>query len=98
MTQAELITAIQEKVRENDGREVAKADVEAVIKNFGAIVLEACQEEGAVTFPGVGKFTGKKQPARTRRNPATGGTVDVPEKVVGKFTFGSAAKRTINAD
>ena len=53
------------------------------------LVLEMFQEivrkEPTVSIYAFGKFWHKTIPAHTKRNPATGGTVSVPEKTVLRF-------------
>lgn len=50
-----------------------------------------------VNIRGFGKFTPSLSPATRRRNPQTGGTVDVPEKTAVRFAASKTLKERVNA-
>lgn len=74
MNQAELITAI------SDGTDFTKADAKAFIEVLGEVAQEQLAAGNEVTLSGIGKLKPKHRPARTGRNPKTGGPVDIPAK------------------
>jgi len=49
------------------------------------VARQVLDEDVAVTVIGLGTFSPSHRAARTGRNPATGGTVDIPAKIVIKF-------------
>lgn len=70
----------------------SKATVSAVVNQTLATIADEFQEGTVVALKDFGKFELKNRPARKARNPATGETVDVPAKIVPKFTFSAALK------
>lgn len=70
----------------------SKATVQAVINQTLATVADEFKAGTIVALKGFGKFELKNRPARKGRNPATGETIDVPAKIVPKFTFAAALK------
>jgi nucleoid DNA-binding protein len=84
MTKNELITALAE--RSGQDRKAAAATLDALV----GILTEVGSTQGKLTLTGFGTFKGKTRPAGTARNPATGGTVEVPEKKVLTFKASSA--------
>ncbi len=71
---------------------VSKATVQAVINQTLATVADEFKAGTIVALKDFGKFELKNRPARKGRNPATGETIDVPAKIVPKFTFAAALK------
>lgn len=72
-------------------------DVKAVLDAAQTVAYETMAKEDEVTiFEGL-KLSGVRKPSCVKRNPLTGGDVNVPEKVVPKAKFGVAAKRFVNA-
>jgi DNA-binding protein HU-beta len=68
-----------------------KASREAVNVVIGGI-LEGLLNEGKVSLVGFGTFELVKKPARTARNPKTGESIEVPEKMVPKFRASRSLK------
>lgn len=59
----------------------SKRDIEVFLSNFANLVKGEVYVKGnEIAIPGLGTFKRKDVPARTARNPATGGTVQVPAK------------------
>jgi DNA-binding protein HU-beta len=70
----------------------SKATVQAVINQTLATIADEFKAGTIVALKDFGKFELKNRPARKGRNPATGETIDVPAKIVPKFTFAAALK------
>ncbi len=89
MNKSELIQVIASTSGES------KAAVDRVLDKLGEIVgnLEPGEE---LTLPGIGKLKAFAKPARTARNPATGGTIDVPASVAIKLVASKALKDNLN--
>ena len=78
--------------------EKTQKEVREMLDAMQDVAFEAmanCEE--AKIFEGV-SFVGVQKEACQKRNPATGGMVDVPAKVVPKAKFGAAAKRAVNGE
>ncbi|MCD6470941.1 HU family DNA-binding protein [bacterium] len=87
MNKAELI----EKLAEKYGA-ASKAEAGRALEAFIDIVKNELKNGGEVAIAGFGTFKAKKRAARTARNPRTGETVQVPEKVVPVFKAGKGFK------
>jgi DNA-binding protein HU-beta len=71
----------------------AKAIVDAVFK----AVTEATVKGEEVSIPGFGKFKVQAKPARTGRNPATGGTIQIAASRKVAFQPAKQLKDSVNA-
>lgn len=90
MNKRELADAIADRV----GSKKAAADaVDAVLETIQATVAKG--EKVALT--GFGTFEKADREAREARNPATGGTIQVPAKSVPRFKAGKDFKTTVAA-
>lgn len=69
--------------------------VELVLNATLKTVMAAVAAGDKVALPGFGTFDSKTRAARTGRNPATGASLEIPEKVVPSFTFGKTFKDTV---
>ena len=56
---------------------------------------EETQTNGAFIFPGIGKLFLKKQKKRRSRNPAAGTSIQVPERILVKFSLFESCKKAI---
>ena len=83
----DLIKSVAEKLPM-----ASKATVQAVINQTLATIADEFKAGTVVALKDFGKFELKNRPARKGRNPATGETIDVPAKIVPKFTFAAALK------
>lgn len=70
--------------------ETNKKTAQAVLDSVLADIAQTTAECGEVRLKGFGTFKGAKQAARLCRNPKTGESVQVPERVAMKF---KAAKK-----
>ncbi len=76
MNKKELIEALEEASGQS------KAACEAVIEALPGVLLGSIKSGESTTLPGFVKVEAKKRDAREGRNPATGGTVQMPAKMV----------------
>jgi len=73
-------------------------DVKEVLETAQKVAYEAmAKQEEVKIFDGL-TLVGIKKDACVKRNPATGDTVDIPEKVVPKAKWGTVAKRVVNGE
>lgn len=89
MTKKDFINAVAK-----NGNMTKKSAEEAV-----AVVLETIMgtlaNGDSVNFFGFGKFSAVRQDACVKRNPKTGESVKVPEKLVPKFKYSGSFKKSI---
>lgn len=71
---------------------VKRSEVQNVLICFYNLIEGTLVDGGVFRFRGLGKFEVVDRAARTRRNPQTGGVVDVPAGVRVKFVRGSMIK------
>jgi len=79
MNKAELIEYIAEATS------LPKTDSKVVIDAVIQGIKDGLAKDGKVSLVGFGTFTAVTKAAREARNPRTGETVQVPERVVPKF-------------
>ncbi|PTX52509.1 DNA-binding protein HU-beta/DNA-binding protein HU-alpha [Gemmobacter caeni] len=84
MKKSELIASVAEKTGLN------RKQAGEVIDVLFAEVARGSADAGGVAIAGFGTFKVKTRPARSARNPATGATIEVPEKRVLNFKPSSA--------
>ena len=89
MNRTELVDAVGERLGD---RRTAAVAVEAVLD----AVTTALADGEKVSLFGFGVFEKVDRAARTARNPATGGTVEVPATAVPRFRPGQALKDAVN--
>ncbi|MEM9429835.1 MAG: HU family DNA-binding protein [Pseudomonadota bacterium] len=90
MTKTELVSALAEKT--GSGKAIANDMLGALAE----IVATEVARGGAVTVPGLGKFSCRERPARLVRNPATGEQVHKEADRVAKVTIAKALNDGIN--
>lgn len=86
MRKPELVNAVKERASLTNAQ--ANEAVTAVIDT----ILEAIANNDTVSIVGFGTFKAEHKDAREVRNPATGGTVTVPEHFAPKFSFADSVK------
>ena len=89
MNKQQLVDAVGERLGD---RKTAATAVEAVLST----VSGALADGERVSLFGFGVFEKVDRPARTARNPSTGGTVQVPATSVPRFRAGQALKDAVN--
>lgn len=64
---------------------ITKRAAGEIVTNLFNRITSALDDGQEVTIHGFGKFSTKKRAARTGRNPATGESIDIPERWSAKF-------------
>jgi integration host factor subunit beta len=72
------------------------ADVETIVSTIFEQITLALAQGSRVELRGFGAFTIKQRDARTGRNPRTGESVQVEEKVVPFFKAGKELRERVN--
>jgi DNA-binding protein HU-beta len=91
MTKTQLVAALAEKAN------VEKTTANRVLEALTGVITNEVAHGGAVTLPGLGKFSCRERPARVVRNPATGEQMKKPADKVAKVTIAKALKDVINS-
>ena len=94
MNKDELVKAISVELKENNIK-VNQDTIRAVINGFTDVVIDTLKTPNKISIAGFGVFSSKVVEAHEKRNPATGETVMIPDKVNAKFLFGKTAKDII---
>ena len=71
-------------------------DVETIVSSILDTIAEALARGDRVELRGFGAFSIKKRDARSGRNPRTGESVSVCEKVIPVFKTGKEMRRRLN--
>jgi DNA-binding protein HU-beta len=87
MTKSEVVAKLAEKTG------TTKAQVNAFLEELAALAYAEAQN--TFILPGIGKLVLVTRKARTGRNPATGETIQIPEKKVVKFRVAKICKESI---
>ena len=92
MNRSEYVKAVAEKAN------LTQKAVKEILEVMQDVAYTEMAAEGKVViFDGL-TLEGIKKPAREARNPLTGETVQVSEKVAPKAKFGAVAKRVVNRE
>lgn len=91
MQKIELIKAVAAK------SEAKQTVVEAVLKAFTEVTLEAVKTNDKVQLPGFGSFSKKEVAARDYKSPLDGKVVHKEASVSLKFKVAEKAKEALNA-
>ena len=93
MIKSELVLKIAEQ-----NPHLYQRDVENIVNAILDTIADAMARGDRVELRGFGAFSVKKRDARTGRNPRTGQTVDVSEKVIPVFKTGKEMRLRLNLD
>ncbi|MGC9525765.1 MAG: HU family DNA-binding protein [Limnospira sp.] len=88
----ELVQRVAEEAK------IPKKRVRAILDLAFSAISQEIESGQPVVVRGLGKFTPKEQPARTRTNPETGETTEVPARTVVNFRVIKPSKDTEEAD
>jgi len=91
MTKSELIEKIASKQNH-----LPYADIEVCVKALLEQMSEALASGGRIEIRGFGSFSVRTQLPRTGRNPRTGESVSVPERLTPHFKPGKELKERVN--
>ena len=89
MTKADLVDAVVEATG------LHKKDVALIVDGFLEAICQTLINNGHVEIRGFGSFKIKFAKARVARNPRSGETVHVPEKLVPYFKVSKELKKTL---
>lgn len=92
MIKSELVLKIAEQ-----NPHLYQRDVENIVNAILDTIADALARGDRVELRGFGAFSVKKRDARTGRNPRTGETVSVSEKVIPVFKTGKEMRVRLNA-
>ena len=90
MTKSQLVANLAESVGSD------KDSANRMIDALSTIISKDVAACGAVTLPGIGKFSCRARPERMVRNPATGEQMKKPADRVVKVSIAKALKDVIN--
>lgn len=91
MTKSELIAAVATQSG------VSKTEVSRVCEAiFSGVIPDKLAEGEEIAISGFGKFTSSLREARVGRNPSSGATINIAEKMVVKFKPATDLKKKIN--
>jgi integration host factor subunit beta len=93
MTKSELIARLAEL-----NPHLYQRDVERIVTTIFDEIATALARGDRVELRGFGAFSVKRRDARQGRNPRTGQSVDVSEKVVPFFKTGKLLREKLNTD
>ena len=91
MIKSELVLKISEQ-----NPHLYQRDVENIVNAILNTIADALARGDRVELRGFGAFSVKKRDARTGRNPRTGETVSVSEKVIPVFKTGKEMRARLN--
>ena len=91
MTKSELIMRLAER-----NPHLFHRDVERIVTTIFDEITEALARGDSVELRGFGAFSIKQRDARTGRNPRTGESVSVIEKIVPFFKTGKQLRERLN--
>jgi integration host factor subunit beta len=93
MTKSELILRLAEA-----NPHLFHRDVERIVTTIFDEVAEALARGDRVELRGFGAFSVKQRDARTGRNPRTGESVSVVDKIIPFFKTGKQLRERLNTD
>jgi integration host factor subunit beta len=93
MTKSELILRLAEA-----NPHLFHRDVERIVTTIFDEVAEALARGDRVELRGFGAFSVKQRDARTGRNPRTGESVSVVDKIIPFFKTGKQLRERLNAE
>jgi len=93
MTKSELIVRLAER-----NPHLFHRDVERIVTTIFDEISEALARGDRVELRGFGAFSVKQRDARTGRNPRTGESVAVSDKIIPFFKTGKQLREKLNTD
>lgn len=89
MNKQQLIEKLVEKTK------LSKKDATLALDGILDIIAETLAKKEKVALAGFGTFLTIQKKSRTGRNPKTGETITIPEKIVPKFKPGKGLKEKV---
>lgn len=93
MIKSELVSRIAA-----DNPHLYQRDVEAIVNSILDTIVDALARGDRVELRGFGAFSVKTRDARAGRNPRTGESVSVSEKVIPVFKTGKDMRKRLNLE
>lgn len=90
MSKTELVDKLATQVA------LPKTKVNELLDAFVKVVSESIANGDKVALPGLGSFTKAVRKARSGRNPKTGETIQIAEKMSVKFKAASQLSKSLN--
>jgi DNA-binding protein HU-beta len=91
VTNTELLATMAEKSG------IERKDVSSFLDALSKVAILIVAAGGALTLPGLGKFSCRDRPERRVRNPSTGEAMTKPADRVVKFRVAKAMKDSVNS-
>ena len=89
MAKAELIAHVAAQAQ------LTKAETEKIFNALLKGVTNILQTQGKLNLPGLGVFSVQDRPARTGRNPQTGGSIEIAASKVVRFKPGKTRREAV---
>ena len=89
MTQSQIVQTLADECQ------ITKKVAKAMMEGLSETAIAQVKRVGLFILPGIGRLVRVDRKARMGRNPATGETIKIPAKKVGKFRVAKAAKEAI---
>lgn len=96
MKKGDLIKAWQEETGKNHGVERSCAALQAMYDDLCHVMARELHEGGEITLTDLGKLKTVKRNARKCRNPSTGETMHIPERLKVEFRGSKEFKELLN--
>lgn len=90
MNKSQLVDALV------SAEDLPKSKAVSIIDTFLGVLTATMAAGEEIAIAGFGTFKAKKRPARTGRNPKTGGALEIPESVAANFKAAKALKDALN--
>jgi len=90
MNKNELVSAVAEAAN------LSKGDAQSAVEAVFSVITGELKNGGDVRLVGFGNFSVSKRAASTGRNPQTGAEVQIPARIVPKFSAGKGLKDAVN--
>src|SRR5690606_31791648 len=90
MNKNELVSAVAEAAN------LSKGDAQSAVEAVFSVITGELKNGGDVRLVSFGNFSVSKRAASTGRNPQTGAEVQIPARIVPKFSAGKGLKDAVN--
>jgi len=92
MTRSDLVAALADKFSQ-----LTQRDTEFAVATILGAMSDALAHRHRIEIRGFGSFSINRRPPRVGRNPRSGATVTIPEKLVPHFKPGKALREAVDA-
>lgn len=95
LSRHDLSKAVAEKIKGQTSKRIPIDDITTILCSLQEIVKEKLMEGRKVRLPGLGDFSGVVKPAGEGRDPRTGETIKLEERMAVKFKASRTLKDEI---